>query len=681
MNRLNQHQLAARSCAILGLCAGLSCSSGGTTAERCDPDTFPGDSDCVDSAGVDAAKGDAWSSTSDPSRFAQDLNYQLDQLPMAGQSERVAWASTYWPTYEDSTNVRWQGANSLSPLEKYDAAFHSWDPMTVDGLHPMTSCGATYDASYYENLGPAAKWMTDNKGNGRMRNGRDDDGDMEVDECSGGDFDGVATWWGLCHAWVPASILEDEPLHPVTYGGQTFEVGDIHALLITAYDRTESIMLGGRCNEMITERPTNDDRTAIPEQCRDTNPGAFHVVVTNFLGLRHQAIAEDRTFDAQVWNQPFVGYEITMQEEIDLARANELLGMTGDTYAPNAAAKRFYEIKLTTDYITESYAPTEPTTPRIARYTQHDRYHYILELDQNGKILGGEWVEGSRFNHPDFLWLPIRAARYGANPNVNLDQVRMLRDLARRDDTGGGDATSETTTTETSVAIPDNDPAGATARLTYPDATTIGQVTATVKITHTYIGDLHVELRHGATSVVLMDHEGGSTDNIDKSFTVDDFAGQDASGEWTLFVSDNAGQDTGTIDHFAVSVTAGSAPIPPTAAGTSYENTSAVAIPDNTPAGVSLTVDVPAGTTVNNLAVDLDIAHTYIGDLTITLEHAGTVVTLSDRAGGSTDNLVTTYTPTDFDASDATGVWTLKVVDSAAQDEGTLNSVKLTFNR
>jgi len=84
---------------------------------------------------------------------------------------------------------------------------------------------------------------------------------------------------------------------------------------------------------------------------------------------------------------------------------------------------------------------------------------------------------------------------------------------------------------------------------------------------------------------------------------------------------------------------------------------------------------------VNNLAVDLDIAHTYIGDLTITLEHAGTVVTLSDRAGGSTDNLVTTYTPTDFDASDATGVWTLKVVDSAAQDEGTLNSVKLTFNR
>ncbi|MFN2156182.1 MAG: molybdopterin cofactor-binding domain-containing protein, partial [Anaerolineae bacterium] len=120
----------------------------------------------------------------------------------------------------------------------------------------------------------------------------------------------------------------------------------------------------------------------------------------------------------------------------------------------------------------------------------------------------------------------------------------------------------------------------------------------------------HVELRHGATSVVLMDHEGGSTDDIDKSFTVDDFAGQDASGEWTLFVSDNAGQDTGTIDSFAVSVTAGSEPIPPMAAGTSYENTSAVAIPDNDPTGASLSVDVPAGLTVSNVSVDVDGVYT-----------------------------------------------------------------------
>lgn len=654
---------------------------GGGNATTCDPETFPGDGDCVDDTGVEAAKGDAWNSTSDPSRFAQDLEYRLSELPMAGQSERVAWSSTYWPTYEDSTNVRWQGQDSLSPLEKYDAAFNSWDPTAVDGLRPMTGCGADHDAAYYENLGPAAKWMSDRKGNGRMRNGTDDDGDGDADECTGGDYDGVGTWWGLCHAWVPASILEDEPMHAVTYGGQTFEVGDIQALLITAYDRTNAIMLGGRCNEMITDRPDNNDQDAIPSQCRDTNPGAFHVIVTNFLGMRHQAIAEDRTFDAEVWNQPFVGYEITMQEEIDLARANELLGMTGDTYAPNANAKRFFEVRLTTDYITETYASTEPSTPNIARYTRHDRYHYILELDDNGKILGGEWVEGSRFNHPDFLWLPIRAARYGSNPNVSLDQVRMLRDLARADNTGGGDATGDASVFEGSVAIPDNDPAGATASLTYAESTTIGQVTASVKITHTYIGDLHIELRHGDTSVVLMDGEGGSTDDIDKSFTVDDFAGQDAAGEWTLFVRDGAAQDTGTIDRFAVSVTAGSTPLPPEGTGTSVENTTSTAIPDNDTAGVSVTLDGPAGTTITNLSVDVDITHTYIGDLTLTLEHGGTTVTLQDRQGGSTDNLVTTFTPADFNGADASGTWTLKVVDGAARDEGTLNSVKLTFNR
>ena len=51
-----------------------------------------------------------------------------------------------------------------------------------------------------------------------------------VSRCDRG---GVETWWGLCHAWAPAAILEKKPLHAVTmptqYGDITFEVGDIKA--------------------------------------------------------------------------------------------------------------------------------------------------------------------------------------------------------------------------------------------------------------------------------------------------------------------------------------------------------------------------------------------------------------------------------------------------------------------
>lgn len=33
-------------------------------------------------------------------------------------------------------------------------------------------------------------------------------------------------------------------------------------------------------------------------------------------------------------------------------------------------------------------------------------YTYILELDSNDNIIGGEWYDSSSTNHPDFLWVP-----------------------------------------------------------------------------------------------------------------------------------------------------------------------------------------------------------------------------------------------------------------------------------
>ena len=440
-------------------------------------------------------------------------------------------------------------------------------------------------------------------------------------------------------------------------------------------------MLGGRCNEMITDRPSNNSRDdSLPSQCRDTNPGAFHVIMGNFIGLRRQAIAEDRTFDFQVWNQPLVGYEVTRQEEIDLAAANALLGLTGDVYTPNPNASRFFEVELTTDYITESSATREPTSPRIDRYTRHDSYHYILELTADGKIVGGEWVGGSRFNHPDFLWLPIRAGSYGSNPSVDLAKAQMLRDLARRDDSGGGDGGGSGYVNMTPVDIPDNNAAGADSIVNVPDSVGIQRLAVRVEIEHTYIGDLRVELQHGGTSVILHNNEGGSTDNLARTFDIGDFAGMDAMGEWRLHVVDNAGSDTGRITRFGLEVTTGTTPPPPPSTGTEFSNTMSVMIPDNSTTGVASTVSVSA-LTVANLTVSVDIEHPYIGDLQIELAHGGTTAMVHDHAGGSTDNLVRSFDLSNFNGTDASGTWTLTVRDTAADDVGTLNNWKLSFNR
>ena len=111
-----------------------------------------------------------------------------------------------------------------------------------------------------------------------------------------------------------------------------------------------------------------------------------------------------------------------------------------------------------------------------------------------------------------------------------------------------------------------------------------------------------------------------------------------------------------------------------------YSNTTQVSIPDNTPAGITSTIDVADALTISELSVSVNITHTYIGDLIVTLTSpAGTTVTLHDRSGGSTDNLNATYTPTEFDGQNTSGTWTLGVSDNAGIDLGTLDSWSMTI--
>ncbi|QNE74829.1 peptidase M4 [Streptomyces finlayi] len=115
--------------------------------------------------------------------------------------------------------------------------------------------------------------------------------------------------------------------------------------------------------------------------------------------------------------------------------------------------------------------------------------------------------------------------------------------------------------------------------------------------------------------------------------------------------------------------------------GTVFENTTAVAIPDNG-AAVTSTVNV-TGVTGNapaTLQVGVDITHTWRGDLVIDLVAPdGSTYRLKNSSGSdSADNVVATYT-VNASSEVANGAWKLKVQDVAAQDTGRINSVKLTF--
>ncbi len=127
-----------------------------------------------------------------------------------------------------------------------------------------------------------------------------------------------------------------------------------------------------------------------------------------------------------------------------------------------------------------------------------------------------------------------------------------------------------------------------------------------------------------------------------------------------------------------------------------------IAIPDSTPAGISSTVTVDSPWPVTDVDVLLNITHTYDGDLDISLVGpGGAAVDLSSDNGGSGENFVATvfddeaatpitsgsapftgsYRPEQplsvFDGGPAAGSWTLKVVDDAGADVGTLDSWEL----
>ena len=97
-------------------------------------------------------------------------------------------------------------------------------------------------------------------------------------------------------------------------------------------------------------------------------------------------------------------------------------------------------------------------------------------------------------------------------------------------------------------------------------------------------------------------------------------------------------------------------------------------------------IDVPSVAFVNGLRVYVDVRHTYVGDLVLTLiSPSGTRVVLHNATGGSDDDIKGTY-GVDLTASDSlsqldgevlTGTWTLEVRDNYSGDEGRLQSWSL----
>lgn len=133
------------------------------------------------------------------------------------------------------------------------------------------------------------------------------------------------------------------------------------------------------------------------------------------------------------------------------------------------------------------------------------------------------------------------------------------------------------------------------------------------------------------------------------------------------------GCGSGIADAAATITAVTSAPAP------GFENGTNVNILDNTTVESPITVSGVAGNAPAALEVNVNIVHTYIGDLKVDLVAPdGSVYTLHNRAGGGTANINQQYT-VNASSEVANGTWKLRVNDNAGGDTGFIDSWSLGF--
>jgi|GEM_PF-186945 len=231
------------------------------------------------------------------------------------------------------------------------------------------------------------------------------------------------------------------------------------------------------------------------------------------------------------------------------------------------------------------------------------------------------------------------------------------------------------------LAIPDNNAAGIADATSVTEAGVARSISVRVDITHSYVGDLRLELvAPDGTTALLQNRQDGNARDLKKTYTSADTAalsaliGRELRGSWSLRVSDLAGQDLGTLNSWELLLKRSTAP-----ATAQQEVAAELAIPDADPAGVGSALSFGAEGTVQALTLKALIEHPYIGDLQVELvTPAGTRAVLWNRAGGRTQNLslelnsATSRELAALTGQPLTGVWTLRVADLAGQDAGKL---------
>lgn len=319
---------------------------------------------------------EAWSATNDPRLLRDQFKTVLGDLPTAGQTRVRPWSDSYWPNYQGGLAHRWNDPDYPDPFTYTLNEEATVRLMTKDEVSRL-SPAEKYDIYMGNFTYPLVKLE-------RTRTHPDDPG-----------------WFGLCHGWAPAALNFREPRPTVVKGPSGIEIpfgaSDIKALLTLAQQfGIQTKVMGERCNSNLTDDP---DRGRDPA-CRDVNAGSFHIALTNILGLARRGFIAEIARGYEVWNQPVYAYTSKIESE--------------SSEVPSVAAPgtvKTTRISTEMRYIAEIGAHWDTPLPIIDASEDPAVFlEYVLELDAEGAIIGGEWITE---DHPDFLWMQSAPRWFG----------------------------------------------------------------------------------------------------------------------------------------------------------------------------------------------------------------------------------------------------------------------------
>ncbi len=222
----------------------------------------------------------------------------------------------------------------------------------------------------------------------------------------------VPSWMGICHGWSAATHMRAR----IPYGAIDLKAADgrkirffqsdVKALVSLLWANTDlpTRFIGNRCNA----RPPRDGQgRTTDDKCRDNNPGAFYLAITNQLGINDRSFVMDATYDAEVWNFSVISYRSIYFNPQSLRQTNNIRQavvpvseFTVDKFRRYRAPGTAYVLGVAMD-VTHLNETGASQKVQVKPATKTKRYMFDLELDAHYNVIGGEWY--TRI-HPDFLW-------------------------------------------------------------------------------------------------------------------------------------------------------------------------------------------------------------------------------------------------------------------------------------